>query len=203
MGCKPSKEKDKGTKTKNTVASTSNNGNASQEVKKEKPRNIVLIGDSGVGKSSLLFRFVSDMFTEDEHELRDKTTVGTDYVPRKITVSGKEIEIRIWDTGGQERYATMTQSYYRQSDCVICVYDVSSQPSFETVAKWWKEMDRYAKKDIARILVGNKTDLTAVVDTTAGEAQAKELGASSFFETSAKSGTNVCEVFTSWIKVPT
>jgi len=199
MGCKPSKEQNN-PKPKAT-SSTSNATISPQEVKKEKPKNIVLIGDSGVGKSSLLLRFVGDTFTEDEQELRDKTTVGTDYVPKKITVNGKEIEIRIWDTGGQERYATMTQSYYRQSDCVICVYDVTTPSSFQTIPNWWKEVDRYAKKDISRILVGNKTDLTHIVQTSAAQDEAKALGATAFFETSAKDGTNVNEALTSWIKV--
>jgi len=106
----------------------------------------------------------------------------------------------VWDTGGQERYATMTQSYYRQSDCIVVVYDVTSLESFETTEKWWKEIDRYSKKEVTRILVGNKVDLTRVIETEKGKSHAESLGATIFLETSAKDGTNSKEVFLDWIK---
>lgn len=80
-----------------------------------------------------------------------------------------------WDTGGQERYATMTQSYYRQSDCIVCVYDVSDSQSFEDVPRWWKELDRYSKGMVPRVLVGNKIDLERMIETSQGEVVGKCL----------------------------
>lgn len=188
MGCCSSKKREK---EPPLVPSTS--------TPKIKPLNIALVGNTGVGKSSLLLRFLSNEWTDDELELREKTTVGTDFVSKKIELDGKERSLQIWDTGGQERYATMTQSYYRQSDCIVCVYDVSDSQSFEDVPRWWKELDRYSKEIVPRVLVGNKIDLERMIETSQGEELAKELGALLFIETSAKESINAVQVFTEWI----
>jgi len=200
MGCLGSKSESRKKAplvTKNS--SDRSSGNEDGQPRK-KPYNIVMVGDINVGKTSLLLRFMSDEWTENSDELREKTTVGTDFYSKVIQKNGRDITLHVWDTGGQERYATMTQSYYRQSDCIIVVYDVTNQNSFETTAKWWKEIDRYSKKDVVRILAGNKSDLKSIIETEKGREHSKSLGATHFFETSAKNGSNCAEIFTDWIK---
>jgi len=201
MGCVEGKEKE-GSLTKTTPDSSatySNPNSNSPKPTRKRTRNIVLVGDPGVGKSSLLLRFTKNEWTDDPDVLREKTTIGADFSTVKIQIKEEELQLNIWDTGGQERYATMTQSYYRQSDCIICVYDVSDSKTLESVPKWWKEMDRYSPKTTVRILVGNKSDMTAAVDSTSSSEVAKNLSATLFFQTSAKNSDNVYAAFTQWI----
>jgi len=199
MGCLNSKDPTK--QRSNNLGTNQRTSNIEQKSleKKRKPLNIVMVGDAAVGKTSLLFRFISDQWTENPEELREKTTVGSDFYSKTIKLNGEDIVLHVWDTGGQERYATMTQSYYRQSDCIIVVFDVSNEDSFETTSQWWKEIDRYSKREVVRILVGNKLDLNRAIETEKIKEQAKNLNASYFYETSAKNGTNCKQLFTEWI----
>jgi len=152
---------------------------------------LLLIGDSGVGKSCLLLRFADDTYTESYI-----STIGVDFKIRTIELDGKTIKLQIWDTAGQERFRTITSSYYRGAHGIIVVYDVTDQESFNNVKQWLQEIDRYASENVNKLLVGNKCDLTTkkVVDFTTAKEYADQLGVP-FLETSAKNATNVEQAF--------
>jgi len=152
---------------------------------------LLLIGDSGVGKSCLLLRFADDTYTESYI-----STIGVDFKIRTIELEGKTIKLQIWDTAGQERFRTITSSYYRGAHGIIVVYDCTDQESFTNVKQWLQEIDRYACDNVNKLLVGNKCDLAAkkVVDFTTAKEYADQLGIP-FLETSAKSATNVEQAF--------
>lgn len=152
---------------------------------------LLLIGDSGVGKSCLLLRFADDTYTESYI-----STIGVDFKIRTIELDGKTIKLQIWDTAGQERFRTITSSYYRGAHGIIVVYDVTDQASFSNVKQWLQEIDRYACENVNKLLVGNKCDLTTkkVVDYNTAKEFADGLGIP-FLETSAKTATNVEEAF--------
>ncbi|PAA64251.1 hypothetical protein BOX15_Mlig028052g1, partial [Macrostomum lignano] len=154
---------------------------------------LLLIGDSGVGKSCLLLRFADDTYTESYI-----STIGVDFKIRTIELDGKTIKLQIWDTAGQERFRTITSSYYRGAHGIIVVYDVTDQESFNNVKNWLQEIDRYASENVNKLLVGNKCDLTAkkVVDFATAKEYADKLGIV-FLETSAKNSTNVEQAFMS------
>jgi len=152
---------------------------------------LLLIGDSGVGKSCLLLRFADDTYTESYI-----STIGVDFKIRTIELYGKTIKLQIWDTAGQERFRTITSSYYRGAHGIIVVYDVTDQESFNNVKQWLHEIDRYACENVNKLLVGNKSDLTSkrVVSFDAAKEFADNLGIE-FLETSAKNSTNVEQAF--------
>jgi len=152
---------------------------------------LVLIGDSGVGKSCLLLRFADDAFTESYI-----STIGVDFRFRTVKIDEKTVKLQIWDTAGQERFRTITSAYYRGADGIIMVYDVTSMDSFDHVNDWLKEVNRYASEGTCKLLVGNKSDRTIdkVVTTEQAKEFADELGIE-FLETSAKSAKNVEEAF--------
>uniref|UniRef100_A0A7S3VAP6 Ras-related protein Rab-1A n=1 Tax=Chaetoceros debilis TaxID=122233 RepID=A0A7S3VAP6_9STRA len=152
---------------------------------------LVLIGDSGVGKSCLLLRFADDAFTESYI-----STIGVDFRFRTVKIDKKTVKLQIWDTAGQERFRTITSAYYRGADGIIMVYDVTSQDSFDHVNDWLKEVNRYASEGTCKLLVGNKSDRTTDKVVTAEQAKefADDIGIP-FLETSAKSAANVEEAF--------
>lgn len=115
---------------------------------------ILIIGESGVGKSSLMLRFVDDLFDEEV-----SATIGVDFRVKTINIDGNLVKLAIWDTAGQERFRTLTPSYYRGGQGVICVYDVGSRATFEKLDHWIVEVDTYCTKaDAVKMLVGNKID---------------------------------------------
>ncbi|XP_031833648.1 RAS oncogene family member Rab1 [Nomia melanderi] len=152
---------------------------------------LLLIGDSGVGKSCLLLRFADDTYTESYI-----STIGVDFKIRTIDLDGKTIKLQIWDTAGQERFRTITSSYYRGAHGIIVVYDSTDQETFNNVKQWLEEIDRYACDNVNKLLVGNKCDLHAkkVVDYTIAKEYADQLGIP-FLETSAKNAMNVEQAF--------
>jgi len=152
---------------------------------------LVLIGDSGVGKSCLLLRFADDTYTESHI-----STIGVDFKIRTMEMDGKTIKLQIWDTAGQERFRTITSSYYRGAHGIIVVYDTTDSESFEHVKTWMHEIDRYAGENVNKLLVGNKSDLVEKrqVDTETAKAYAGEINIP-FLETSAKENTNVEDAF--------
>ena len=152
---------------------------------------LLLIGDSGVGKSCLLLRYTDETYQESYI-----STIGVDFKIKTIELDGKVIKLQIWDTAGQERFRTITSSYYRGAHGIIVVYDVTDQESFNNVKVWLQEIDRYANENVNKLLVGNKSDLTSkkVVDYETAKAFADELGIP-FLETSAKSAANVEQSF--------
>jgi len=151
---------------------------------------LLLIGDSGVGKSCLLLRFADDTYTDSYI-----STIGVDFKIRTIELDGKTIKLQIWDTAGQERFRTITSSYYRGAHGIIVVYDVTDAESFSNVKQWLAEIDRYASDSVNKLLVGNKADIPKkAVDTATAEEFAKQLDIP-FIETSAKNATNVEKAF--------
>lgn len=115
---------------------------------------IVLIGDSGVGKSNLLSRF-----TRDEFNLESRSTIGVEFATRTLEIDGKRVKAQIWDTAGQERYRAITSAYYRGAVGALIVYDISKTESYESVSRWLKELREHADANIIIELVGNKSDL--------------------------------------------
>ncbi|XP_070571672.1 ras-related protein Rab-35-like isoform X1 [Ptychodera flava] len=151
---------------------------------------LLIIGDSGVGKSSLLLRFADNTFTGTYI-----TTIGVDFKIRTIDVNGEKVKLQIWDTAGQERFRTITTTYYRGTHGVIVVYDVTSADSFVNVKRWLHEIDQNCD-NVARILVGNKNDCPdkKVVESDDAKKFAEQMGVQ-LFETSAKENINVEEMF--------
>ncbi|XP_073994149.1 RAS oncogene family member Rab1 [Rhodnius prolixus] len=152
---------------------------------------LLLIGDSGVGKSCLLLRFADDTYSESYI-----STIGVDFKIRTIDLEGKTIKLQIWDTAGQERFRTITSSYYRGAHGIIVVYDCTDQESFSNLKQWLEEIDRYACDNVNKLLVGNKSDLTTkkVVDYATAKEYADHLKIP-FIETSAKNAINVEQAF--------
>lgn len=152
---------------------------------------VVLIGDSGVGKSNLLSRF-----TRNEFSLESKSTIGVEFATRSIQVDGKTIKAQIWDTAGQERYRAITSAYYRGAVGALLVYDITKHTTFENVSRWLKELRDHADANITIMLVGNKCDLKHLrsVDTQEAQQFCEQEGLS-LIETSALDATNVDTAF--------
>ncbi|KAI1852452.1 hypothetical protein JX265_011085 [Neoarthrinium moseri] len=152
---------------------------------------LLLIGDSGVGKSCCLLRFSEDSFTPSFI-----TTIGIDFKIRTIELDGKRVKLQIWDTAGQERFRTITTAYYRGAMGILLVYDVTDQRSFDNIRTWFANVEQHATEGVNKILIGNKCDWEdkRVVSTEQGEALAKELGIP-FLEVSAKSNINIDKAF--------
>ena len=152
---------------------------------------VVVIGDSGVGKSCLLIRFAEDKFSE-EHV----STIGVDFTNRTVEIGDDLVKLQLWDTAGQERFRTVTSTYYRGAQGIVVIFDVTERRSFETVRAWVEDVDKWASSGTVRILVGNKTDLhdARQVPTEEGEQLAEELRMK-YYETSARENYNVEEAF--------
>ncbi len=150
---------------------------------------ILIIGDSGVGKSSILLRFTEDTFSS-----QYISTIGVDFKIRTIEQDGKHIKLQIWDTAGQERFRTITSSYYRGAHGIMIVYDVTDPESFENVKQWITEINRYSSESVNKLLIGNKIDRPRIVSTQSGQDFANLLGIE-FVETSAKDTTNIDQAF--------
>uniref|UniRef100_A0A1D1YD64 Ras-related protein RIC2 n=1 Tax=Anthurium amnicola TaxID=1678845 RepID=A0A1D1YD64_9ARAE len=152
---------------------------------------VVLIGDSGVGKSNLLSRF-----TRNEFNLESKSTIGVEFATRSLNVDGKIIKAQIWDTAGQERYRAITSAYYRGAVGALLVYDVTRRTTFENVERWLKELRDHTDPNIVVMLIGNKSDLRHLVAVTTDDGKAfAERESLYFMETSALEATNVDAAF--------
>ncbi|CAH3039453.1 ras-related protein Rab-37-like [Pocillopora verrucosa] len=149
---------------------------------------VMLLGDSGVGKTCVLVRFKDGAFLSGSFI----STVGIDYKNKIVDVEGTKVKLQIWDTAGQERFRSITHAYYRDSQALLLLYDVTSESSFENIRAWLAEIYEYASSDVIIMLLGNKADLNKerVVSREQGEKLAKDHNVA-FMETSAKSGLNV------------
>ncbi|XP_050541402.1 ras-related protein Rab-18-like [Daktulosphaira vitifoliae] len=151
---------------------------------------ILLIGQSGVGKSCLLCRFTDDTFNEE-----NSVTIGVDFKMKKITVDNNNIKLALWDTAGQERFRTLTPNYYRDGQGAILVYDVSNRDSFTCLETWINELNKYStKSNVIKMIVGNKIDQERKVSREEGIAFAKRHQ-TLFIETSAKTKEGVHMAF--------
>ncbi|XP_024013482.1 ras-related protein RABE1a isoform X1 [Eutrema salsugineum] len=149
---------------------------------------LLLIGDSGVGKSCLLLRFSDGSFTTSFI-----TTIGIDFKIRTIELDGKRIKLQIWDTAGQERFRTITTAYYRGAMGILLVYDVTDESSFNNIRNWIRNIEQHASDNVNKILVGNKADMDEskrAVPKSKGQALADEYGIK-FFET-VRCGCRFC-----------
>ncbi|KAM1120493.1 hypothetical protein ACFX13_045344 [Malus domestica] len=152
---------------------------------------VVLIGDSGVGKSNLLSRF-----TRNEFCLESKSTIGVEFATRTLQVEGRTVKAQIWDTAGQERYRAITSAYYRGALGALLVYDVTKPTTFENVSRWLKELRDHADANIVIMMIGNKTDLKHLRAVATEDAQGyAEREGLSFIETSALEAINVEKAF--------
>uniref|UniRef100_A0A673N2U2 Ras-related protein Rab-25 n=1 Tax=Sinocyclocheilus rhinocerous TaxID=307959 RepID=A0A673N2U2_9TELE len=152
---------------------------------------VVLIGESGVGKSNLLSRFTKNEFSHDS-----RTTIGVEFSTRTVQLNGLTIKAQIWDTAGLERYRAITSAYYRGAVGALLVYDISKHLTYESAERWLKELYDHADPHIVVMLVGNKTDLSAV--RTVPTEDAKDFAEKNgllFMETSALESVNVEAAF--------
>eukprot|EP01121_Diplochlamys_sp_Union-15-3_P000745 TRINITY_DN1061_c0_g1_i2.p1 TRINITY_DN1061_c0_g1~~TRINITY_DN1061_c0_g1_i2.p1 ORF type:complete len:212 (+),score=37.95 TRINITY_DN1061_c0_g1_i2:51-686(+) len=148
---------------------------------------IVLVGDSAVGKSNLLWRFTKNEFYEET-----KSTIGVEFAVKSVGVEGKTVKAQIWDTAGQERYRAITSAYYRSAVGAMLVYDISKKDTFDNIERWLTELRQHADANIVIMLVGNKSDLRHLreVPTERAREFCQENGLS-LVETSAKDNSNV------------
>ena len=153
----------------------------------------LLLGDSNVGKTLLIGKFIDNEFSENT-----LNTIGLDLQCTSLVINKKKINLQIWDTAGQEKYKSMTTSYYRGVNIIFIVYDVTNQESFNHVKNWISDIDKFARINVMKVLVGNKIDLNnkRVISNEEGKNLSKKYKIK-FFETSAKLGQGVKEMFES------
>jgi len=152
----------------------------------------IIVGDIGVGKSCLLLQFTDKRF----HPVHD-LTIGVEFGSRTITIKDNQIKLQIWDTAGQEKFRSITRSYYRGAAGAILVYDISRRDTFENVPSWLEDCRKYASANIVVMLIGNKCDISESarkVSTEEGQEFANKHGLT-FLETSAKTAENVDRLF--------
>ena len=151
----------------------------------------IIIGNSSVGKSCILMKYIHDSFDEEF-----KTTIGVEFGSKNITIKNKIYKIQIWDTAGQETFRSITRSYYKNSVCAFVVYDITNRKSFEDVKSWVDDCKKITPKTVIMVLVGNKIDLEEYRDVSYEEGQNfAEQNNMLFFETSAKNGKNIENIF--------
>ncbi|XP_031720844.1 ras-related protein Rab-8A-like [Anarrhichthys ocellatus] len=152
---------------------------------------LLLIGDSGVGKTCVLFRFSEDAFNS-----TFTATLGVDFKIRTIELDGKKIKLQIWDTAGQERFQTITTAYYRGATGIMLVYDIANEDSFENIKNWIRNIEEHASSDVEKMVLGNKCEINdkRQVSKDRGEKLALEYGIK-FMEISAKANINVENAF--------
>jgi Ras-related protein Rab-11A len=152
---------------------------------------VVIVGDSFVGKTNIMSKYLKNEFHEDS-----KATVGVEFGSRQFNIDGHVIKAQIWDTAGQERYKAITSAYYKGAKGAFIVYDITRKESFDNVTKWAEQLKSSADKNLTIIIIGNKVDLEdqRQIKAEEGQNKANELE-SAFIETSASSGTNLDKAF--------
>jgi small GTP-binding protein len=152
---------------------------------------LILIGNSGVGKSSILQRYMNKTFEESY-----KCTIGVDFLMKSLEVKGKTVKLQLWDTAGQEKYKSMVSSYYRGANVALVVFDITSRSSFESLPLWIENYYKNGPEQKNIILIGNKKDMADQRQVTQEEAEEfSETNNMIYFETSAKEGDNIDYVF--------
>jgi small GTP-binding protein len=153
---------------------------------------ILLLGDSSVGKTCLMSRYVDDKF-----EQNHISTIGLDYRLKTMKIGTDNIKIQIWDTAGQDRFKSITRTYYKGANGVLLLYDITSVNSFKNIRNWLHQIRENTDEGLVIVLVGNKSDLEAErqVSFDEGKQTAEEFGIKYFFETSVKNNVNINECF--------
>ncbi|XP_070064663.1 ras-related protein Rab-26 isoform X4 [Drosophila virilis] len=155
---------------------------------------VIMLGDSGVGKTSLLIRFRDGRYVPSYF----LSTVGIDFRNKVVVVDGTRVKLQIWDTAGQERFRSVTHAYYRDAHALLLLYDVTNKTTFDNIRAWLGEIREYAQEDVVIVLIGNKADCSSSerqVKREDGERLGREHNVP-FMETSAKTGLNVELAFT-------
>ena len=153
---------------------------------------LILIGNSGVGKSSILNRYMNKTFEESY-----KCTIGVDFLMKSIEINGKTVKLQLWDTAGQEKYKSMVASYYRGANVALVVFDITSHESFDSLPLWIENYYKNGPEQKNIILIGNKKDMIEERQVTQEEAELfSQTNNMIYFETSAKDGDNIDYVFT-------
>jgi Ras-related protein Rab-1A len=163
----------------------------SSGIKKIPEYKILVVGDAGVGKSSLMLRFVEDTFST------QPVTIGVDHKDKQVQIDGVDVKLLIHDTAGQERFRTITSSFYRGAHGIIVVFDVADQVTFTNVPRWLKEIEKYANENVNKLLVGNKIDSSSRAVSTSTAKEFANTYSLQYFEASAQSGDGVDELFMS------
>ena len=152
---------------------------------------LILIGNSGVGKSCILQRYTKHTFEESY-----KCTIGVDFLMKSIIINGQNVKLQLWDTAGQEKYKSMVSSYYRGANVALVVFDITSRPSFEALPIWIENYYKNGPEQKNIILIGNKKDMEDERKVSQEEAEKfSETNNMMYFETSAKEGENIDYVF--------
>ena len=152
---------------------------------------LILIGNSGVGKSCILNRYIKHTFEETY-----KCTIGVDFLMKTLTINNQTVKLQIWDTAGQEKYKSMVSSYYRGANVALIVFDLTSHESFDALPIWIQNYYKNGPEQKNIILIGNKKDM--IEDRKVTEEEAKSFSETNnmmYFETSAKDGENIDYVF--------
>ena len=157
---------------------------------------VILIGDSGVGKTNIMSKFLKNQFMEES-----KATIGVEFGSKLFNHEGHKIKAQIWDTAGQEKYKAITGAYYKGSKGALVVYDITQKKTFENIEKWINDLKAAGDPKITIILIGNKNDLDdkRQVSKDQGEEKARSFGCA-FLETSAYSGDNIDKAFNLMVK---
>jgi small GTP-binding protein len=157
---------------------------------------IVVVGESGVGKTNLMTRFAYNKFSKDH-----QSTIGVEFAAKIITLENKTIKAQIWDTAGQERFRAISTAYYRDAKAAFIVYDITKKETFETIPKWLKEIREQGEPGMPIMCCGNKLDLAHIRDVS--EKEGKDFATKNkllWMETSACEGTGVDEAFMSVVE---
>ena len=152
---------------------------------------LILIGDSCVGKSNILLKYLKNQFNENS-----KTTIGVEFGTKNIIINNKRIKIQIWDTAGQERYRSITSAYYKGAKGALIVYDITRKNTFDNIDKWITDLKLNGDKNICIIILGNKSDLIDKREINKNDGIKKaEMYKTAFLETSALNGDNISKAF--------
>jgi small GTP-binding protein len=162
-----------------------------RHLNKPTPLKVLIIGNSGVGKSSILLRFADGTFN-----VNYTATIGIDFKIKNIVVNNKDYKLQIWDSAGQERFKTLTINYFRGAMGIILVYDVTRRETFDAVEGWMEDIHAHCDQPTPVVLVGNKCDMLAdsVISRTEGKELAEKYDVF-FFDCSSKNGINVDDIF--------
>ena len=172
-------------------APSSTNGSQNKPSNYQYIFKLILIGNSGVGKSCILQRYIKHTFEESY-----KCTIGVDFLMKSIVINGQTVKLQLWDTAGQEKYKSMASSYYRGANVALIVFDITNHESFDALPLWIENFYKNGPEQKNIILIGNKNDLPDLRQVTQQEAEAfSQTNNMMYFETSAKEGDNIEYIF--------